>query len=61
MKLPFINEDIFKPHKSLSFFFFFSFEKDIKSLVERREPSFIYIKFIYIKEKDSQTTQIKIR
>ena len=60
MKLPFINEDIFKPHKSLGFFFFF-FQKDIKSLVERREPSFLYIKFIYIKEKDFQTTQIKIR
>ena len=58
MKLPFINEDIFKPHKSLGFFFF---EKDIKSLVERREPSFLYIKFIYINEKDSQTTKIKIR
>ena len=57
MKLPFINEDIFKSHKSLGFFF----EKDIKSLVERREPSFLYIKFIYINEKDSQTTKIKIR
>ena len=51
MKLPFINEDIFK----------FFFEKDIKSLVERREPSFLYIKFIYINEKDSQTTKIKIK
>ena len=47
MKLPFINEDIFKPHKSLGFFFW---ERHKKSSWKKRTLFFIYKIYIYKRE-----------